>query len=110
MITNKLKSKKGAAMVEYGLLVAGVTLVAVAALALFGHKTSDLYAATAAIMPGAHAEDNGPVAAGKLIEVTAADGAGTPIVVDTAAIAAAENTARMGDNLGIDLTALVVEP
>jgi Flp pilus assembly pilin Flp len=110
MFVNKLKSKKGAAMVEYGLLVAGVTLVAVAALAVFGHKTSDLYAASAAILPGAHAGDNGPITSGKLIETTEADGAGTPIALDTAAIATAENTARLGDNLGTDLTALVVEP
>lgn len=114
MNMNKFKSKKGAAMVEYGLLVAGVTLVAVAALAVFGHKTSDLYAATAAIIPGAHADDNGPIASGKLIETTAGVDATTPITLDAGAIAANSATERLGENLGLatapnTLSALVLE-
>ncbi len=110
MNMKNLKSKKGAAMVEYGLLVAGVTLVAVAALAVFGHKTSDLYAATAAVIPGAHADDNGPIASGKLIETTAAVDATTAISLDAAAIQAASATERLGANLGTtDLDLLVLE-
>lgn len=49
-------NKKGQGLVEYGLIIAGVALICAAAISVFGHKTSDLLAATAAILPGAHAE------------------------------------------------------
>ena len=68
-------NKKGQGLVEYGLIIAGVALVCAAAIAIFGHKTSDLVAATAAVLPGAHADDNGPIVSAKLIE-TAADADG----------------------------------
>lgn len=100
--------RKGAALVEYGLLVAGITVVSAAALSIFGHKTSDLLALSAAILPGAHADDNAPIVAGKVIETTSdADG---NLVLDTNGIATnGANNSRLGDNLGIDVTTLVVE-
>ena len=49
-----IKSKKGSALVEYGLLVAGVALVAAAGVSILGHKTSDLVSSVAAVLPGAH--------------------------------------------------------
>ena len=63
-------NKKGQGLVEYGLIIAGVALVCAAAISLFGHKTADLVAATAAILPGAHADDNGAIVTGKLIETS----------------------------------------
>lgn len=63
-----LRNKKGAALVEYGLLVAGVALVAAAAVSVFGHKTNDLLATTAGVLPGAGGADNNPIAGGRLIE------------------------------------------
>ena len=39
-----LKDKKGSALVEYGLLIAGVALVCAAAVSVFGHKTNDIVA------------------------------------------------------------------
>ena len=63
-------NKKGQGLVEYGLIIAGVALVCAAAISMFGHKTSDLVAATAAVLPGAHSDDNGPIVSGKLIETT----------------------------------------
>jgi len=110
MLFRKLMSdKKGAALVEYGLLVAGVALVTTAGVSVLGHKTSDLVSAIAAVLPGAHDDDNGAIASGKLIETTPA-GSGD-IAVDTTAIATNTNTPRLGTNLGMDNlgTDLVVE-
>ena len=99
MIKNLFTCKKGAALLEYSLLAAGVSLVAAAGVAVFGHKTSDMISATAAIMPGAHADDNGPIVSGKIIETTTnADGA---IVVDAAGIAANPGAFRLEENLGV---------
>lgn len=94
-----LRNKKGQGLVEYGLIIAGVALISAAAVSVFGHKTSDLISATAAILPGAHADDNGPITSGSLIETTSAeDGA---IALDTAAISG--GGARLGNNvLGAD--------
>ena len=91
-----LTNKKGSALVEYGLLIAGVALVAAAAVSVFGHKTNDLIAATATVLPGAHDDDNGPIVSAKLIE-TNDDGNGGGIILDDAAIAAGGN--RLGNNL-----------
>ena len=92
-----LKNKKGSALVEYGLLIAGVALVGAAAVSIFGHKTTDLIGATAAVLPGAHDDDNGAIVSGKLIETTLT--ANNEIVIDGAAIGANAGTARMGNNL-----------
>ncbi|MBV8229297.1 MAG: class III signal peptide-containing protein, partial [Planctomycetaceae bacterium] len=62
------RDKKGQGLVEYALLIAGVALISAAAVSLFGHKTSDMIAMVAAILPGAHTGDNGPVQSGHLIE------------------------------------------
>ena len=56
-----LRNKKGQGLVEYGLIIAGVALICAAAVSLMGHKTSDLIGAVATVLPGAHADDNGPV-------------------------------------------------
>ncbi len=65
------RKSKGQGLVEYGLIIAGVALICAAAISVFGHKTSDLIAAVATILPGAHFDDNQPMASGKLIETTA---------------------------------------
>ncbi len=93
-------NKKGQGLVEYGLIIAGVALVCAAAISVFGHKTSDLVAATAAVLPGAHTDDNGPIVSGKLIE-TAQDGTTSEITLGTAAILANNGTQRLGNNLGV---------
>jgi pilus assembly protein Flp/PilA len=108
MLRRLLKSKKGAALVEYALLVGGVALIGAASVAIFGHKTNDLVAAVAAVLPGAHADDNGPIASGKIIETTSAeDGL---IAVDFETIVANSATSRLGNNLGTTaIEDLVVE-
>ena len=107
MKIRNIRSRKGAALVEYGLLIAGVGLVATAAISVFGHKTSDLISSIASVLPGAHEDDNAPIVSGKIIETTsAADG---DISIDTAAIEGNSNSSRLGDNLGVTIDALVVE-
>ena len=73
MLRRMFRSKKGQGLVEYGLIIAGVALICAASISIFGHKTSDLISAVATILPGAHADDNGPIVSGKLIETTGAD-------------------------------------
>ncbi len=92
-----LKNKKGSALVEYGLLIAGVALVSAAAVSVFGHKTNDLIAATATILPGAHDDDNGAIVSGKLIETTRDAANGNAIVLDGATIGG--DTPRLGENI-----------
>ena len=94
-----IRSKKGQGLVEYGLIIAGVALICAAAISVFGHKTSDLIAATAAILPGAHADDNGPMTSGKLIETTV-DGTSGAIALDAGTIASGGD--RLGTNVDLD--------
>jgi Flp pilus assembly pilin Flp len=96
---NFLRSKKGAAMVEYALLVAGIAIVAVAAVSILGHKTSDLIATSATIIPGVSADDNESMASGRLIE-TAQAGPNGEITVDVPGIVANRDTQRLGNNIG----------
>ena len=107
-----LSNKKGQGLVEYGLIIAGVALICAAAVSVFGHKTSDLIAAVATILPGAHDDDNGPMTSGKLIETTEA-AAGVGITLDTVAIATNTNTYRLGANVGLavpdDFGGLILE-
>lgn len=109
MLFNQLiRCRRGAALLEYSLLAAGVSLVAAAGVAMFGHKTTDIIGSVAAILPGAHGDDNGPVASGKLIETTPA-GSGV-VTVDVDAIVADTNSMRLGDNLGFNnLDSLILE-
>ena len=92
---NLFRNKRGSALVEYGLLIAGVALVGAAATSMFGHKTSDLIGAAATVLPGAHDDDNGPIISAKLIETTR--NAAGEILLD--ATAAASATPRLGNNL-----------
>ncbi len=107
-------NKKGQGLVEYGLIIAGVALICAAAVSVFGHKTSDLIGAVATILPGAHADDNGPIVSGKLIETTGADSG--QIALDAATIATRTDFGRLDANvLGTDGTTdgfggLILEP
>lgn len=98
-------AKRGAALVEYGLIVAGVALVCVVAVAIFGHKTAQVLAVSASTLPGAQEEENGAIQVGKIVD-TKQDGAGN-IVLDTEA----DNS--LGNNYGLtqaQVDQLVVDP
>jgi Flp pilus assembly pilin Flp len=109
------RNKRGAAMVEYGLLVAGVALVTAAAVSMFGHKTTDMIGTIASVLPGAHGDDNGPILAGNLLETTNTLGStGTAVGLNVKdgsnGVIDHNGQPRLGDNLGVDATQLVTEP
>lgn len=64
------RDRKGQGMVEYALLVAGVALVAIVGVSMMGHKTGDLIGTVASVLPGSHADDNGPIISSHLIETS----------------------------------------
>ena len=112
-----LRCKKGAALVEYALLVAGIALIGAASIAIFGHKTNDMVAMVAAVLPGAHTDDNAPIVSGKIIETTVGTGNGLnsggtatdAIGLDVGAIIAASDgtQVRLGNNVGTANTGLL---
>jgi Flp pilus assembly pilin Flp len=116
MLRKMFRSKKGQGLVEYGLIIAGVALICAAAISVFGHMTSDLIAAVATVLPGAHADDNEAMMSGKLIETTAGDGAagGTGIELDIVTIEANSGTGRLQANVtgtaGDGFGGLILEP
>ena len=100
MFKKLFKNRKGAALIEYGLLISGVALISAGAVSLFGHKTSDIISLTAAIIPGAHTGDNGPIISGHLIETTMGSGSGSSgLMIDYAGITAETNVDRLGANV-----------
>lgn len=101
-----LRNKKGQGLVEYGILVGGIALVALAATAILGHKATDLIGTVAGALPGAHTEDAGAIVSGQLVDTTLiTNGEGdTGFVLDTT------NPGSFSDNLGINGEGLIVEP
>jgi Flp pilus assembly pilin Flp len=118
-IRRVVRNDRGAALVEYALIVAGVALIAAVAVSIFGRKVTDLLATTAAVLPGAHAEDNAPIVSGKLIE-TSPNAQGTDpggntqngIGLDVNKITQDSGKARLSNSVGGDgqVSALVLEP
>ena len=101
-LRNVSKSRKGQGMVEYGILVGGVALVCLVAVAILGHKASDLLGAVAASLAGAHADDQGPIVSGKLVNT----------VVDTNGVIYLDPTTpgSLATNMGLPgIEVLVVE-
>ena len=111
------RQERGAALVEYALIVAGVALIAAATISVFGHKTNDMLATATAVLPGAHDGDNAPIVSGKVIETSpTAPGldqgnTATGIGLDVNAITSANGTSRLSNDVGSDgtLTSLVLE-
>jgi len=101
ILKNTKSAKRGAALVEYGLIVAGVALVSLVAVSVFGGKTAKLIGVSAAAIPGATESDNGTIVSGK---VAAVKNDGTNIVLD----AGTDN--NLERNLGLDTTNLVTDP
>jgi Flp pilus assembly pilin Flp len=112
-----LGEQAGAAMAEYALIIAGVALIGAAAVAVFGHKVTDMLATSAAVMPGAHADDNAPIVSGKTIETSTntpgfdSGNSSTGIGLDVNAITQSNGQQRLGDGVGGDgqLSSLVLE-
>lgn len=98
MLRKFFGNKKGQGLVEYGLIIAGVALICAAAISVFGHKTSDLIAAVAVVLPGAHDEDNAALTSGKLIETSAGTQTAS-IDLDLATIATNSASGRLENNI-----------
>ncbi len=72
----RARRQRGAALAEYGLLLAGVTLAGLVAVSVLGGKVGGMVASVATLLPGATAQDNAPVQVGRMIETTTADANG----------------------------------
>ena len=93
------RNRKGQALAEYAVLLGGILLVTIVAVAVLGHKINDMTALTAVILPGAHADDNAPIISGKIVETTQnADG---NIALDVDTIVTNSNSERLGNQLGV---------
>ncbi len=111
------KENKGAALVEYALIIAGVALIGAAAVSVFGHKVTDMLGTATAVIPGAHADDNAPIVSGKTIETSPnapgfdSGSSATGIGIDVNAITQSNGQPRLGTGVGGDgqLSSLVLE-
>lgn len=110
---NRSRREGGAALAEYGLIVAGVTMVSLVAVSVFGSKVGGLIGTSAMLLPGAYTDQNAPVQVGQLMETRTVDANGDgvkEIVVDAARIAdeggglvgAEPATPRLGGSMGLD--------
>jgi hypothetical protein len=112
MKTSYISRRAGQSLVEYALLIAGVALVCAVGVSMFGHKTGDMIDAAAAVLPGAHADDNGPIAAGQLLEMTPSSAG--PISLDLNGISNNTGVDRLNQNLtgsnANGFSGLVVDP
>jgi pilus assembly protein Flp/PilA len=105
VLSKARRDRKGAAMAEYAILVAGVALLSIVAVSVLGHKVADMFGATAAILPGAHEDDNGALISGHLVK-TKLDGTTVKLDLDDVI----NGKTRLGNQLGVDLTTIVLEP
>jgi hypothetical protein len=104
------QNRKGQGLLEYAFLIAGIAFISLLALSVFGHKLSDQYAISAGMLPGAHDEDNVPIASQTFLETTEnADGAivGTGVISwgditgqDTSGGDLINNVGNAGDGVG----------
>ncbi len=108
MISRLIRDRKGQGMVEYGLLIAGVALVCLAGVSMFGHKTSDLIGTTASILPGAHVDDGGAIYSGHIVQ-TKNNGNGIAVDADQIAADATAGVSSLDNNLGINGSATVTD-
>lgn len=61
-------------LVGAGVLLFVVPLVAIFAISIFGTKVGGMFGTSAAVLPGAHSTDNGPIAVGRLTPTPNVDG------------------------------------
>ena len=103
------RRQSGAALAEYGLLVAGITLASLVAVSVLGGKVGGLVASIAMLLPGAQASQNAPVQVGELIDTLATDANGDgnfEQVIDPQMLhqQATRPSNRMASGLGLDPT------
>ncbi len=89
-IARNRRRQGGAALAEYGLLVAGIVLVSLVAVSVLGGKVGGLIGSVATLLPGAYTDQNAPVHVGEMIETKTGDinnDGVKEITLDTARIA-----------------------
>ncbi len=97
---SRIRNRKGQGLVEYALIIAGVALIGIVGITMFGHKVADLIGTVAYILPGAHTDDNNPIVAGHLIETQNTGGSsGTAIEISLPGIAQDIGTDRINEML-----------
>jgi len=106
------KRESGAALAEYGLLVAGVTMVSLVAVSVLGSKVGGLIGSVASLLPGAYHDQNAPVQVGQIVETITTDINGDDVrevVMDAAGIGDSavngqqgQNTPRLGASMQLD--------
>lgn len=72
-IARNRRRQGGAALAEYGLLVAGIVLVSLVAVSVLGGKVGGLIGSVATLLPGAYTDQNAPVHVGEMIETKTGD-------------------------------------
>jgi Flp pilus assembly pilin Flp len=92
------RRREGAALAEYGLLLAGLTLAAMVAVSVLGGKVGGMIASVATLLPGATAQDNAPVQVGRLIETETTDANGDGVFEQTISGQALEQNAQRPSN------------
>lgn len=97
LLRRRARPRKGQALLEYALLITGVALVSLVAVSILGHKIGEMIGTTAAVLPGAHTDDNAPLVVGQLVETTL-DHHGH-ITLDVVEIMERSRTNRLGNNL-----------
>lgn len=73
-IHHLVRNRRGQSLVEYGILIGGIAIVSLAAIAVLGHKTNDLLGTSAALLPAAHDDDAGAIFSGRLVQTTVSNG------------------------------------
>ena len=111
--TRNRRRESGAALAEYGLLVAGITMVSLAAVSVLGGKVGGLIGSVATLLPGAYNDQNAPVHVGELIETETTDTNGDDVyeitvnaarIVDEGGglVGSEPQVPRLGSGMGLD--------
>ncbi len=111
--TRNRRRESGAALAEYGLLVAGITMVSLVAVTVLGSKVGGLIGSVATLLPGAYTDQNAPVQVGQMLETRTEDTNGDgvkEIVVDSSRITDdggglvgnEPSVPRLGQSMGLD--------
>jgi Flp pilus assembly pilin Flp len=96
--TKRALKRKGAAMVEYAILVGAVALIGILGMSVLGRKTSDIIGTLAVILPGVESREDVSLHNASLIEITTD---GTTFRIDSNKIAADKSVDRLNANAGI---------
>ena len=104
---NTDRRQRGAALAEYGLLLAGLTLASMVAVSVLGGKVGGMIASVATILPGTTAADSATVQVGQLIPVETTDMNGDGAVEQVLSSSALHNnstqpTAGLARALGVN--------